>query len=418
MKVKNVLMIAAVLLAMLAVPAMAAETGDKNMPVKYSVGQTYVISIPDAGVTLGEKAVTADVGIIEAQINPGNKVNLRISSDDGVWKLTHATASDSLTYTIRNTTSGNAHVNNDVVVTTPENVKYDDSTMSSLTFELDAQQKPQFAGDYTDTLTFTGSIVSSSIEADVKAEVSDSDNAEQLLDKNAEVIELTLQEDITLATTAWETLAFGGSDTKTITINGNGHTLTFNQLNGDWNNIAAGGAKLILKNMHITSTGYNNGPWNRHDLNFACEVEMIDVTSDKALAFKNGATLTRVTIEDDNNSDTYAIWIQPRGQTVTLDGCTIDMLAATDGRGIKIDNQYLDVDEEKGVTLNVKDTSFKTEEKSAILVKTTKGATINIENIDITGVEADSTNAVWVDSDAASTSDLVVVDGANKITEA
>ena len=47
MKVKNVLMIAAVLLAMLAVPAMAAETGDKNMPVKYSVSQTYVISIPD-----------------------------------------------------------------------------------------------------------------------------------------------------------------------------------------------------------------------------------------------------------------------------------------------------------------------------------------------------------------------------------
>ena len=50
-------------------------------------------------------------------------------------------------------------------------------------------------------------------------------------------------------------------------------TLTFNQTNSDWNNIATkNGAKLILKNLNVTNSGRNDGPWNRHDLNFACEV--------------------------------------------------------------------------------------------------------------------------------------------------
>jgi hypothetical protein len=48
------------------------------------------------------------------------------------------------------------------------------------------------------------------------------------------------------------------------------------------------------------------------------------------------------------------------------------MLDCTDCRGIKIDNQYLKEEEEKLVTLNVSNTTFKTEEKSAILVKSTK----------------------------------------------
>lgn len=407
MKVKNVLMIAAVLLAMLAVPAMAAETGDKNMPVKYSVSQTYVISIPDAGVTLGETAVTADVGIIEAQINPGNKVNLRISSDDGVWKLTHATASDSLTYTIRNTTSGNAHVNNDVVVTTPENVKYDDSTMSSLTFALDAKQKPQFAGDYTDTLTFTGSIVSSSIEADVKAEVSDSNNAEQLLDKNAEVIELTLQEDITLDTTAWETLAHGGSDTKTITINGNGKTLTFNLKDSDWAHVVTNNnAKLVLNNVKIATDGYNSGHWKRLGVHFACPVEMNGVESTVLLGFKNDATLNDVTITTD--AERYALWIHSNGQTVDIAGLTI---TSTAGRYIKI------ADEDAGtglVTLNIKDSTFGDSadgtNKAAILVSSKYGATItNLGSVDISQVKADSSNAVWVDEDWSAYDNLVTV---------
>ena len=47
------------------------------------------------------------------------------------------------------------------------------------------------------------------------------------------------------------------------------------------------------------------------------------------------------------------------------------MLDCTDCRGIKIDNQYLKEEEESKITLNISKTTFKTEEKSAILVKST-----------------------------------------------
>lgn len=238
------------------------------------------------------------------------------------------------------------------------------------------------------------------------------------LSENVTDIIVDLAGDVTYDVAAWANDAMGGNITETITINGNGYTLTYNQTNSDWNNIVTvNGAKLILNNLHITNSGYNNGPWNRHDLNFACDVEMNNVTSDKAFAFKADATLKNVTINDPNTSDTYAIWIQPRGQTVLLDGCTIDMIDCTDGRGIKIDNQYLSSADEAKVTLNVKDTIFKTEEKSAILVKSTAGAVINLDGVNILDVAADPINAVWVDEASKSYADLVEVTGGNKIVE-
>ena len=255
---------------------------------------------------------------------------------------------------------------------------------------------------------FKGSVSSSAV-ADDKA-------FEDALTSDEKTIVVTLNGDVTYDVAAWANEAMGGEVTEQIIINGNGHTITFNQKDSDWNNIVTNGAKLIINNAKITNAGYNDGPWNRHDLNFACDVELNNVVSDKALAFKAGATLNNVTISDANTSDTYAIWIQPNGQTVTLDNVTIDMLACTDGRGIKIDNQYID-DAAKKVTLNVSNTTFKTEEKSAIIVKTPAGAEINIDNIDITGVKVDPINAVWVDEATAAYADLVVVNGANKIVE-
>ena len=223
---------------------------------------------------------------------------------------------------------------------------------------------------------------------------------------------ITLLDNVTLDITAWETLAIGRDDAKTITIKGNGKTLTFNKLNSDWDHITTkNGAKLILNNLTITDRGYNDGPWNRYDLVFACDVELNNVTSTKALAFKADATLNNVTISDANTSDTYAIWIQPNGQTVTITNSTIDMLACSDGRGIKIDNQYVDAAAEEKVTLNVSNTSFKTEEKAAILVKSTKGADIALDNVDISGVAADTVNAVWNDEDNADYFDKITVTG-------
>ena len=250
---------------------------------------------------------------------------------------------------------------------------------------------------------------------DLPAEATDED-FKAAAQTDDETVIINLNGDVTYDVAAWANNGLGGASTQNIVINGNGHTINFYQTNSDWNNIVTNnGAKLTIKNANVTNSGNNDGPWNRHDLNFACEVELIDVTSDKAFAFKAGATLKNVTVSDANTSDTYAIWIQPNGQTVTLDGVTIDMLDCTDGRGIKIDEQY--VSNPKKVTLNVSNTTFKTEEKSAILVKCAAGAEVNLNNVDIAGVAADTTNPVWVDEASASYADLVVVNGGSKIVE-
>jgi hypothetical protein len=114
--------------------------------------------------------------------------------------------------------------------------------------------------------------------------------------------------------------------------------------------------------------------------------------------------LKGVTINETH--DYYAMWITAEGQTVTIDGLTVN----SDGRGIKIDEQYVDTPEK--VTLNVKNATFKTAKKAAILVKSVAGAEINAENLNIANVAADKKFAVWVDEDAAAHADKVIVNGA------
>ena len=221
---------------------------------------------------------------------------------------------------------------------------------------------------------------------------------------------ITLLKDVTMDITAWQTLAIGAENTTSITIDGengdNDFTLTFNKLNSDWNHIATSNdnaTKLILKNLELADSGKNNGPWNRYDHNFACDVELTNVVSNKALAFKAGATLNNVTINE--TGDNYAIWIQPNGQDVDINGLTV----VSAGRGIKIDNQY--VGDAQLVNLSVKNATFKTVKKAAIVVKSPAGANIVADNVDITNVEADSTNLVWVDEDGATDFGKVILTG-------
>ena len=51
------------------------------------------------------------------------------------------------------------------------------------------------------------------------------------------------------------------------------------------------------------------------------------------------------------------------------------------------------------------------------MVKSAAGADIALNNVDISGVTADSTNAVWNDSDASAYFDLVTVTGGTKAQE-
>ena len=228
---------------------------------------------------------------------------------------------------------------------------------------------------------------------------------------NTKDIVIDLVNNATLDITAWQTLAIGGEDTETITINGNGHTLVFNKKDSDWNHVITNNnAKLILNNMTLDDSGYNDGPWNRYDINFACDVELNDVVSKKALAFKADATLNTVTVNE--SGDNYAIWIQANGQTVVADGLKVN---AENGRGIKIDKQY-GTDAAK-VNLTVTNADFTTDKKAAILVETASGADISVANVDISKVAADHINVVWVDEDAKEYFTKVTVNGGRAFIE-
>ncbi len=225
-------------------------------------------------------------------------------------------------------------------------------------------------------------------------------------------IVIDLLDDVTLDIDAWDGTknksSIGTVNTQSITINGNNHKLDFVNKNSDWNNVATmndAQTKLILNNMTITNSGYNDGPWNRHDINFNCAVELNNVTSDKALAFKNSATLKNVTITETRvvKDGDYCIWISPRveNQTVTIDALTATATNTNkNGRGIKVDDQY--VGNPYRVTLSIAKSTFTTDKKAAILLKSAGGVdVIDGGNNNIENVAADKVNLVWVDEDKA-----------------
>lgn len=204
----------------------------------------------------------------------------------------------------------------------------------------------------------------------------------------------------------------GGENTKNITIDLNGKTL--NVTTTYWSNLGAknDNALFTIKNGTMTSS-QATGTWNSYDLTFSnCDYVIEDVVFEKAIAFDNASkavTLKNVTINETH--DYYAIWITADGQNVTIDGLTVNSA----GRGIKIDEQYRD--NPVKVTLKVNNATFKTQNKAAIMVKTAAGAEINVQNIDIANVAADTVNAVWVDEDAAAFASKVLVTGAKCVVE-
>lgn len=204
----------------------------------------------------------------------------------------------------------------------------------------------------------------------------------------------------------------GGEATEAITIDLNGKKL--NITTTYWSNLGAknNNAVFTIKNGTMTSS-QATGTWNSYDLTFSnCDYIFENVVFEKAIAFDNtgkSASLKNVTIKESH--DYYAMWITADGQNITVDNLTIE----STGRGIKIDEQYVDAPAK--VTLTVKNSKFTTAKKAAILVKSAAGAEINVENLDITNVDADKVNAVWVDSDSAAYYDLVTVTGGSKIQE-
>ncbi len=242
-------------------------------------------------------------------------------------------------------------------------------------------------------------------------------SAEQLAEALTEDegnIAVVLQEDIELPISSLGQITggsgeykLGGENTKNITIDLNGKKLDVKTTY--WSALGAKNddAVINIKNGTMTSTGNSAGTWNAYDLRFSnCNYVIEDVVFEKAIAFDNaGKSVILNNIEVTEDKDNYAIWITAEGQNVSIDGLSVE----TTGRGIKIDEQY--VDAAALVTLKVKDATFQTAKKAAIVVKSVAGADITLENVDIASVVADTDFAVWVDEDSAAYADKVVVKG-------
>ena len=250
----------------------------------------------------------------------------------------------------------------------------------------------------------------------VKVSTPDELAAELTADK--ETISVVLQNDIALPITSLGSQTpgsgeykLGGDSTKNIVINLNEKKL--NITTTYWSGIGAknADATITITNGTMTSS-QTSGTWNSYDLTFAnCNYVFEDVVFEKAIAFTNAGktvSITNVTIKESH--DYYAMWISAKGQTMNIDGLTVN----SDGRGIKIDEEY--VDDSSKVTLNVSNAEFNTVKKSAILIESAAGADIAASNCDISNT-VDSTNLVWVDTDATDYAKFVSVTGATGIVE-
>ena len=237
--------------------------------------------------------------------------------------------------------------------------------------------------------------------------------ANEKLSANEEVINVALSEDTTFDVKPYDQKPMGGDKTKVITINGQGHKLTFHNTNNDWNNVTWGDAKLVIKNAVIDNSGYNadGGTWNSHDITFKGNVELENVTFTNAVAIEGTAVLKNVKISDKNaTQQAYMLWIRA-GSTVTLDNCTIDgksNVAGIKNCAIAIKEQYLTAP--IGMTkLTINGGTISSDEKAAVLVTSAGGAEITVTSVDISGTQ-DVVNAVWYDG----TGDNITVSGCSK----
>lgn len=211
---------------------------------------------------------------------------------------------------------------------------------------------------------------------------------------NVENIVIKLQNDIEFGdgvrVNEWE---IGGADTKTVTIEGTGNELlTYANDYRSYLKTVNPNATLILKNLKMTST-FAPGTWDTYNIIFATPVEMENVTFNKAIGFDMNCTyavLNNVVIDESANNvrATYAMWVSPKCEmNITMDNCEIRNTAFTDGRAIKIDEEYVSNPQKVTLTVNGGKFAASSTSKALINVKNNGGNVITTTgNIDITGI--------------------------------
>ena len=263
---------------------------------------------------------------------------------------------------------------------------------------------PAREGLQTDSkLTYNGKKITLNSAATV---VESAEDLKTALSSDAEEINIVLFKDISVDIgTGW---AMGGANTKSITIDGNGKTLTLSSTYRSYFNMANAEGVLNLKNMTLTNA-HKGAHFFDYTTHFNCNVVAEKVTFAKSPLVNSGvkAVFTNCSFSQ-AGTDIYGLWIMS-GSNVTVNGGEL-----TTDRGFKIADE--DSAEAKTV-LKVTGTKFNNTKKAAILVTTAYGAEITLDNLDITNCTADSTNAVWIDNGLTAGKDKITVTGGSVIVE-
>ena len=229
---------------------------------------------------------------------------------------------------------------------------------------------------------------------------------------NAEYLHIVLAADVNIA--SGHTTMLGGAATKTLTIEGLTGNETLNFTTNYMPTLNTAG-ELKVKNLNITRVAPSANTWDVRNLMLRTNTEMENVTLEKGVAICGNGNYSFKNVAFAESGNYYSMWIEAIGATVTIENSSF---TAAQGRGIKIDEQYVDAAELALVTLNVAGTEFITKEKAAVIVKSAAGAVINWgAGNDISQVTEDQDFAVWVDEDAAQHDAKVIVNGCSKKIE-
>ena len=248
MKVKHVLMIAAVLLAMFVAPVVADDTqqtpGPQNMDVGANVQVYYSFSIPESFDFSSATAGTTQDGTVSVDIehiNPNSYVSISVKTKN-LWYLNHVSGSgDRILYEM--SVDETPVANNGVVIAAEE------SETKDVLFTLKESAKK--AGSYKDTLTFTAEMIN-------VIEVSDVNELNNVLTGSTASgsgnTAISITEDLDLTGISWTPVTVQGyTGAGVVTINGNEHTitgLTAPLFSGGF----AGKSGIIIKDLTIANS--------------------------------------------------------------------------------------------------------------------------------------------------------------------
>ena len=235
---------------------------------------------------------------------------------------------------------------------------------------------------------------------------------------DAKEIVITLTADVTVPGTTG--VYYGGAETQSIIVNGNGHTLTYEDTYRTYVNLTNTEATLTLNNLKFVHSQSHTDPnthYHNYCVSFNANVVANDVDFNEGIVVGAGfkGVFNKVAFHKTKFTGS-ALWIAAGGD-VTLEDCSFDYVDGVNARAIKIFDENVG-GELLPANLAVNNTTFKAYKKAAVLVSSKGGANITWgAGNDISAVLEDSVNAVWVDEDYAQAYSLTTVTGCTKFLE-